>query len=69
MVSPSIIVLFFLSLFIYFERVREREREKASSSGGRAEKEGERERIPNRLHIVSAEPDSGLEPMNIEVTA
>ena len=26
-----------------------------------------RERIPNRLHAVSAEPDMGLEPTNSEI--
>ena len=26
-----------------------------------------RERIPSRLHIVSAEPDAGLKPTNCEI--
>ena len=42
---------------IYFERDRE------SLSGGGAEIEGERDGIPSRLHIVSTEPNAGLEPM------
>ena len=49
-----------LSLFIYFEK----ERPCASTSWGGAERERERERIPNRLFIVSAEPDIGLDSQN-----
>ena len=30
------------------------------------ERQRERERIPRRLHAVSAEPNVGLEPMNCE---
>ena len=40
------------------ERDRERDRER--------ERERERERIASRLHTVSTEPNSGLEPMNRE---
>ena len=47
-------VAFFLSLFIYFER----------ESMSRGEAEREKERIPSRLHIVSTEPDAGLDPTN-----
>ena len=50
-----------LSLFIYFER------EQASMRGEAAERERGRERIPSRLHTVSAEPDMGLEFMNCEI--
>ena len=32
------------------------------------EREGGRERIPNRLHTVSTEPNRGLHPMNVEIT-
>ena len=43
-------------MFIYFEREEgQRERER----GG--------ERIPSRLHAVSAEPDTGLESTNREI--
>ena len=42
---------FFLSLLIYW--------------GGGAERETERQRIPRRLHSVSAEPDLGLDPMTL----
>ena len=35
------------------------------TSGGGAEREGER--IPSRLHTVSAEPEAGLELMNHEI--
>ena len=36
--------------------------------GGERERERERERIPSRLHLaVHAEPDRGLELMNIEI--
>ena len=51
-------IIFFLSLFIYFEREREKERE----SGGGAEKEGEI--IPSRPWAVIAVPDAGLRPTN-----
>ena len=47
-------------------RERERERERAQQLG-RGRERG-RERIPSRLCIVSSEPDSGLDPMNLEIT-
>ena len=37
------------------------------ASGGGAERERWRERIPNRLSTVSADPNAGLEPMNHEI--
>ena len=43
-------MLFFFSLFIYFERKREMEEQK----------ERGRERIPSRLCAVSADPDTGV---------
>ena len=50
-------------LSIYWEREREREREHKCEWGkGR---EGGSERIPSRLHAVSAEPDLGPELMNL----
>ena len=36
-------------------------------SRGGGERERERERIPSRLHAVSAEPDAGFEPTNWEI--
>ena len=45
-------------MFIYFERERVCEQ-------GRGR---ERERIPHRLHAVSAEPVAGLKLMNQEIT-
>ena len=58
-------------MFIYFERENERERERkrereSTPAWGEVERE-ERERIPSRLHAVSAEPDAGLYLMNPEV--
>ena len=47
----------FLNLFIYFGR------ERANRVGSEG---GERERIPSRLHTVSAEPDTGLELTNCD---
>ena len=44
--------------------MREREKEREKVGEGR---EGGRERIPSRLHIDRAEPDSGLELMNCEI--
>ena len=38
-----------------------------SMSRGRAERQGERQRILSRLHIVSTEPDVGLELTNLEI--
>ena len=45
-------------MFIYFERERERE--------SRAGAEREEERLPSRLHAVSAEADTGLNSTNRE---
>ena len=42
-----------LSLFDYFEKA--------------LAEEAERDRIPSRLHAVSAEPSAGLDPMNHEI--
>ena len=42
-------------------------RERESESRGGAERGRERERIPSRLHSVSAELDAGLELMNCEI--
>ena len=54
-------MLFFLSLFIDFER-------EPAYSGRGAEREGERERererFPSRLCTASTEPDMGLETTN-----
>ena len=49
------------------ERERQRERERLSTSRGGAERR--RDRIPSRLHGISAEPDVGLELTNNEITA
>ena len=35
-------------------------------SGGRGRERG-RERVPGRLHAVSAEPKAGVKPMNREI--
>ena len=55
-------MIFFYSLFIYFEREKE---EDSMCEQGRGREETER--IPNRLHAVSAEPDLGLDPTNREI--
>ena len=52
-------------MFIYFERGRETELERARV--GEGQREGEGERIPSRLHTVSAEPDVGLDLTNQEI--
>ena len=44
-----------------------KEREGKAGCMGGAEREGGRERIPNRFHNVSAEPDVGLELTNHEI--
>ena len=50
-------------MFIYFER----ERDSITWGGAQREGERERERIPSRLHAVSAEPHAGLELTNCEI--
>ena len=40
---------------------------RACARAGEGQREREKERIPSRLHIVSAEPDVGLELMNHEI--
>ena len=54
-------LFFFFNLFI----LRERERERESTSRGGAERRTDR--IPSRLHTISAEPNMGLELMNCEI--
>ena len=49
----------FLLGFVLFIYLRETE----TARGGEEQREKQRERIPSRLHTVSAEPDVGLEPM------
>ena len=67
--------LFFKVLFVYsWERARERERERENKQEERERtsrrgRGAEGERIPSRLHAVSAEPDMGLKPMNREIMA
>ena len=52
----------YLSVYLFnFER----ERERARVGEGQRKREGDR--IPSRLHTVSAEPDAGLEHMNCEI--
>ena len=58
---PILLLKFFLSLFIYFERDR------VSMSRGGAERERERERSPSRFFTVRAEPDAGPELTNHEI--
>ena len=47
--------------------LRQGERDEAPASGGWRGAEKERERVPSRLHTVSAEPDVGLDPTNCEI--
>lgn len=47
--------------FIYFERRKEH-------VNGEVQRKKEREKIPNRLCPISAEPDVELEPSNCEIT-
>ena len=56
-------IYLFICLFIEREREREREREHKCEWG--KVREGGSERIPSRLHAVSAEPDLGPELMNL----
>ena len=52
-------------MFVYFLRERERERERERMIREGAEIEGER--IPSRLHVISAEPNEGLELTNHDI--
>ena len=47
--------------------MRDRERENEWGRGRERERERERERILSRPCTVSAEPNSGLDPMNCEI--
>ena len=58
----SLLLLFVKCLFIYFKEERE---SACKHKLGRGRERG-RERIPSRLHTVSAEPDAGLHLMNCE---
>ena len=59
----SLLLLFLKCLFIYFKEERE---SACKHKLGRGRERG-RERIPSRLHTVSAEPDAGLHLMNQEI--
>ena len=48
-------------------RERERERGRGEEQGEEGQREREGERIPSRLHTVTAEPDVGLETTNCEI--
>ena len=48
-------------------RERERERERESKHEWRRDTERGRERIPTRLHAVSAEPNVGFDLMKCEI--
>ena len=57
--------LIFYRLSIYFIIYFERER--AWGNEWRRGRERDRERIPSKLHAVSTETDTGLEPTNHEI--
>ena len=65
--SPgSFFLPFFFNVYLFL-RERERERETEVSGGG-AEREGDTEsEAGSRLHAVSTDPDTGLEPTNCEI--
>ena len=45
----------------------EKERERWEKGGAERERERGRERIPSKIHTVSAEPNLGLKPTNCEI--
>ena len=53
-------------MFIYLF-LREKEREKAQAGQAQRERESRGDRIPRKLHAVSADADVGLEFMNHEI--
>ena len=62
---PFLSFYFIFFIFKVYLFLRERERARVRNPGrGR---ESGRERIPSRLHLVSAEPDSGLGLTNLDV--
>ena len=64
---PSTHGIYFLSLFIYFGKEREKKRVYEPGRGREREREKDRERATNRLQVVSAEPDVGLDLMNRKI--
>ena len=56
-------LLFFNFIYLFGDR----ESVCVHRRGRGREGEGETERIPSRLHTVSAEPDAGLELTNYEI--
>ena len=52
---------------VSFLRERERERESMNTSREGAEREGERESQAGSTHTVSTQPNSRLDPMNLEI--
>ena len=54
-------------MFIYFWEREHAGEERERAGEGRREREKERERIPSRLHVVSTEPNAGLEHTNYEI--
>ena len=59
---PSLSLPFFKKHFLSLFILREREKERA----GKRQRKGER--IPSRLHTISAEPNAGLKLLNGEIT-
>ena len=59
MESDSLHFFFFFLTFIYLLRERESKQERGRERGG--------ERIPSRLHAVSAEPNAELELRKCEI--
>ena len=55
----------FLFYLFILETERDREREGEKAPVGEGQREGAR--IPSRFHVVSIEPNSGLDPTNGEI--
>ena len=53
-------------MFVYVGMYFERQRTCTQAGEGPRDREGER--IPSRLHAVSTEPNTGLDPTNSEIT-
>ena len=59
LVSLDIDRVFFVFIYLLWKRESKREQGRGRDTG--------RQRIPSRLHAVSAEPDTGFDLMNHEI--
>ena len=66
-INPPYYYILTCSFLIYLFILIESERESGNMQAVKGQRERRRERIPRKLHAVSMEPDTGLDPTNHEV--